>query len=179
MHKKSKGILIVLNSNLISDDKIDELVISSAKDSIDYDIQNNKVFLYNNAEIKYGSITLRKAAYIELDSDKNIVFAKSLVNDSTGENYGHPIFTEDGKSFTSKEITYNFSTKKGIIKKRFVLKKAIVIYSEKKSRKIKMTWYLLLVVGTPHAMPIHHIFLSRQKELKLFLIRKLLLVQHY
>ena len=45
---------IVLNSNLISDDKIDELVISSAKDSIDYDIQNNKVFLYNNAEIKYG-----------------------------------------------------------------------------------------------------------------------------
>ena len=106
---------IVLNSNLISDDKIDELVISSAKDSIDYDIQNNKVFLYNNAEIKYGSITLQ-AAYIELDSDKNIVFAKSLVNDSTGEKYGHPIFTEDGKSFTSKEITYNFNTKKGIIK---------------------------------------------------------------
>ena len=92
---------IVLNSNLISDDKIDELVISSAKDSIDYDIQNNKVFLYNNAEIKYGSITLQ-AAYIELDSDKNIVFAKSLVNDSTGENYGHPIFTEDGKSFYFK-----------------------------------------------------------------------------
>ena len=102
---------IVLNSNLISDDKIDELVISSAKDSIDYDIQNNKVFLYNNAEIKYGSITLQ-AAYIELDSDKNIVFAKSLVNDSTGENYGYPFFTEDGKSFTSKEITYNFNTKK-------------------------------------------------------------------
>ena len=68
---------IVLNSNLISDDKIDELVISSAKDSIDYDIQNNKVFLYNNAEIKYGSITLQ-AAYIELDSDKNIVLPKVL-----------------------------------------------------------------------------------------------------
>tara|TARA_B100000886_G_scaffold330391_1_gene280788 strand:+ start:2583 stop:5018 length:2436 start_codon:yes stop_codon:yes gene_type:complete len=106
---------IVHYSNLISDDKIDILVISSAKDSIDYDIQNNKVFLYNNAEIKYGSITLQ-AAFIELDSDKNIVFAKSLVNDSSGENYGYPVFTEDGKSFTSKEITYNFNTKKGIIK---------------------------------------------------------------
>ena len=56
---------IVLNSNLISDHKIDKLVISSAKDSINYDIQNNKVFLYNNAEIKYGSITL-KAAYMLL-----------------------------------------------------------------------------------------------------------------
>ena len=104
-----------ISSDLISEDKIEEQVISSAQDSIDYDIEHNKVFLYNNAEIKYGSITLR-AAYIELDSDKNIVFAKSLVNDSTGEKYGFPVFTEDGKSFTSKEITYNFNTKKGIIK---------------------------------------------------------------
>ena len=104
-----------ISSDLISEDKIEEQVISSAQDSIDYDIEHNKVFLYNNAEIKYGSITLR-AAYIELDSDKNIVFAKSLVNDSTGDKYGFPVFTEDGKSFTSKEITYNFNTKKGIIK---------------------------------------------------------------
>ena len=106
---------IKLKSDLISDDEIEEKVISNAKDSIDYDIENNKVFLYNNAEIKYGNIVL-KAAYIELDSDKNIVFAKSLINDSTGENYGYPVFSEDGKSFTSKEISYNFNTKKGIIK---------------------------------------------------------------
>ena len=104
-----------LEYDLISEDKIEEQVISSAKDSIDYDVENNKVFLYNNAEIKYGSITLN-AAYIELDSEKNIVFAKSLINDSTGEDYGFPVFTEDGKSFVSKEITYNFNTKKGIIK---------------------------------------------------------------
>ena len=99
----------------MSKNKINELLIGSAKDSINYDIKNNKVFLYNNAEIMYENIIL-KAAYIELDSDKNIVFAKSLINDSIGENYGYPVFSEDGKSFTSKEITYNFSTKKGIIK---------------------------------------------------------------
>tara|TARA_Y100000589_G_scaffold132667_1_gene126637 strand:+ start:1328 stop:3760 length:2433 start_codon:yes stop_codon:yes gene_type:complete len=110
-----EGDSLDLNSNLMSKNKINELVIGFAKDSINYDIMNNKVFLFNNAEIKYENITL-KAAYIELDSDKNIVFAKSLINDSIGENYGYPIFSEDGKSFTSKEITYNFNTKKGIIK---------------------------------------------------------------
>ena len=110
-----EGDTLDLNSNLMSKNKINELVIGYAKDSINYDIKNNKVFLFNNAEIKYENITL-KAAYIELDSDKNIVFAKSLINDSIGENYGYPVFSEDGKSFTSKEITYNFNTKKGIIK---------------------------------------------------------------
>tara|TARA_Y100000813_G_scaffold105504_1_gene75369 strand:+ start:9143 stop:11575 length:2433 start_codon:yes stop_codon:yes gene_type:complete len=110
-----EGDTLDLNSNLMSKNKINELVIGYAKDSINYDIKNNKVFLFNNAEIKYENIIL-KAAYIELDSDKNIVFAKSLINDSIGENYGYPVFSEDGKSFISKEITYNFNTKKGIIK---------------------------------------------------------------
>ena len=53
-----KSDTTALNNNSISNDKINELIISTAKDSIDYDIQNNKVFLYNNAEIKYGSIIL-------------------------------------------------------------------------------------------------------------------------
>ena len=96
-----EGDTFNLNANLMSKNKINELLIGSAKDSINYDIKNNKVFLYNNAEIMYENIIL-KAAYIELDSDKNIVFAKSLINDSIGENYGYPVFSEDGKSFTSK-----------------------------------------------------------------------------
>ena len=102
-------------SKKISDNELNEQVVSYAKDSIIYDILNNKIYLYNDAEIKYESVTL-KAAFIELDSDKNIVFAKSLVNDTTGEKYGFPLFIENDKSFNSEEITYNFNTKKGIIK---------------------------------------------------------------
>lgn len=103
------------NDSIISENPIKSKINSYAKDSIDYDLINNKVFLFNEAIIEYDAIIL-KAAYIELDSDKNIVFAKSLVNDSTGENYGYPEFTENGKSFIAKEITYNFNTRKGIIK---------------------------------------------------------------
>ena len=86
-----KNDSILINSNIISKNKIDNTIISSAVDSINYDIKNNKIFLYNDAEIRYKGIVL-KAAYIELDSEKNIVFAKSLLNDSTSENYGYNFY---------------------------------------------------------------------------------------
>ena len=62
------------NDSIISENPIESKINSYAKDSIDYDLINNKVFLFNEAVIEYDAIVL-KAAYIELDSDKNIVFA--------------------------------------------------------------------------------------------------------
>lgn len=100
--------------SIFSEDPILDKIISFAEDSIDYDLVNNKVILYHNAKINYEEIEL-KAAYIEIDSKKNTVFAKSL-KDSAGVSYGFPVFKENNNSFSSKEITYNFKTKKGIIK---------------------------------------------------------------
>ena len=105
---------ILTEDTLLSDDPILDKIISYAEDSIDYDLINNKVILYHNAKINYENIEL-KAAYIEIDSKNNTVFAKSL-KDSLGVSYGFPIFTENNNSFSSKEITYNFKTKKGLIK---------------------------------------------------------------
>lgn len=98
---------------LVSENALEQQVVSFAEDSIDYDLANKKVYLYHNAWVKYGEITL-KAAFIELDSEKNIVYATGLP-DSTGEMYGYPVFSEKGKDFSSKEMTYNFKTKKGVI----------------------------------------------------------------
>ena len=70
--------------------------------------------MYNDAVVEYEDVVL-KAAFIKLDSEQNTVYATSLKNDSTGEDYGFPVFTENGKSFTANELTYNFDTKKGII----------------------------------------------------------------
>ena len=103
-----------VKDSIYSNDPILDKIISFAEDSIDYDLQNNKVILYHNAKINYQNIELQ-AAYIEIDSKNNTVFAKSL-KDSLGNNYGYPNFTENNNSFSSKEITYNFKTKKGIIK---------------------------------------------------------------
>ena len=100
--------------NYISDNALEDEVVSYAEDSIDYDLVNKKVYLYHNAKVTYGDVNLT-AAYIELDSDKNTVYATGL-KDSIGQIYGLPEFQENGKSFTANAITYNFKSKKGIIK---------------------------------------------------------------
>jgi len=86
-----------------------------ARDSIVQDIKNRKVYMYGDAVINYEDITL-KAAYIEVDFSTNQVYAKG-VKDSTGKVIGSPEFTEAGQTFKAKEMSYNFNTKKGIIKK--------------------------------------------------------------
>lgn len=99
---------------LISENALEHQVVSYAEDSINYGLSNKKVHLYHNAKVTYSEIIL-EAAYIELNSDKNTVYATWL-KDSLGQTYGHPVFKEKGKSFTADAITYNFKTKKGIIK---------------------------------------------------------------
>ena len=85
-----------------------------SRDSIRFDLNNQKVFLYGNAQIDYGNISL-KADYIEIDFSINQAFAKG-VPDSLGKLFGTPVFSEGGQTFESKELTYNFDSKKGIIK---------------------------------------------------------------
>ena len=114
INAQNSDVLLSDGDSIYSEDPILDKIISYAEDSIDYDLENNKVTLYHNAKINYEDIEL-KAAYIEIDSEKNTVFAKSL-KDSSGVSYGFPLFSENNNSFTSKEITYNFKTKKGIIK---------------------------------------------------------------
>ena len=106
--------LALSTDTYLSNNALEEEVVSYAEDSVDYDLINKKVYLYHNAKVTYGEIIL-KAAFIELDYDKNTVFASGL-KDSTGQMYGLPVFQENGKSFTAKAITYNFKSKKGIIK---------------------------------------------------------------
>jgi len=84
-----------------------------ATDSILMDLTIQKVYLYKNAEINYENINL-KAAYIEINFSKNIVFAKGVI-DSTGKEIGRPIFAENQQTFKAHRITYNYKTKKGII----------------------------------------------------------------
>ncbi len=85
-----------------------------ASDSIIQDIKAKKAYLYGNAVVTYGDITL-KAAYIEFNFKTNTVYATGLP-DSTGKIIGNPVFTEGKDTFKAKVIRYNFDTKKGIIK---------------------------------------------------------------
>ena len=88
--------LIFSRDSHMSDNALEEEVVSYAEDSIAYDLINKRVHLYHNAKVTYGEIILT-AAYIELDSDKNTVYATWL-KDSIGQVYGLPEFQENGKA---------------------------------------------------------------------------------
>jgi hypothetical protein len=92
---------------------INSKVDYKASDSIAFDIKKQIVHLYKDAEIAYEDIGL-KSAYLEIDFKKSLAFAKG-VNDTTGKEIGTPVFKQGDQSYRSKELHYNYKTKKGLI----------------------------------------------------------------
>ena len=93
---------------------LDSPIDYNAVDSILFSLDNKKVYLYGDAEIKYQNMEL-KSDFIELDLDKNEIYAIGLP-DSSGKIAGEPVFKEDDETYEAKEMRYNFKTRKGIIK---------------------------------------------------------------
>jgi len=88
-----------------------------AVDSLRFEIDNQKVFMFKDADVKYEDIGI-KAAYLEIDFPKNEVFAEG-VPDSTGKDVGVPEFNQGQLSFKSKQMRYNYNSKRGYIKTVF------------------------------------------------------------
>jgi hypothetical protein len=94
---------------------ISTTIVYSAKDSLRFDVRKRRVYLYGDAKVTYGEISLNAAA-IEIDWVANTVKAFG-VKDSTGKETGTPEFKEGNETYKSKVMTYNFKTRKGIISK--------------------------------------------------------------
>ncbi|MDR4989255.1 MAG: putative LPS assembly protein LptD [Bacteroidales bacterium] len=90
---------------------LDAIVEYSARDTIFHDIRNRRVYIYGSADLRYIDMHL-EADYIEIDFNNNELFAKGLP-DTAGVIRGHPVFTEGVQSFESRELRYNFETKRG------------------------------------------------------------------
>lgn len=86
----------------------------SSKDSIFMDLKTKKAHLFQSSKIDYKEIKL-DAAYIEINFVRNTLFAKGL-SDSLGKITGKPHFSEGSLEYVSEEMTYNFTSKKGLIK---------------------------------------------------------------
>lgn len=102
------------NKNKISENAVKSDVDYSASDSICFDLESKKMLLFGNSKIKYESFDLN-ASFIEINYGENIVRATGLP-DSTGTITGAPFFKDNEQSFESEQMSYNFKTKKGIIK---------------------------------------------------------------
>lgn len=96
-----------------SEGSLEYPVLYEAEDSILLDVRTQRVTLYGNANVQYGSIDL-SAAYIVFGMQDKTLFATGLP-DSTGQVVGTPVFKDGNETFQSKELTYNFETKRGLI----------------------------------------------------------------
>ena len=84
-----------------------------ARDSIIFDVELQRVFLYGAGMVKYMEIELT-ADYILLNLESREVYAEG-VPDSTGTIIGKPVFQDGSERFESGTLRYNFETSKGII----------------------------------------------------------------
>ncbi len=93
---------------------ITSIITYSAKDSINSSIDRKIMKLYGDARIKYGDIEL-EANEITIDYNQSTIFALGTT-DSTGRRLGFPVFTNGNEQYETREILYNFKTKKARIK---------------------------------------------------------------
>ncbi|MFT5748821.1 MAG: lipopolysaccharide assembly outer membrane protein LptD (OstA) [Ancylomarina sp.] len=112
----------------------------NADDSVTFSLTGQKVFLTNNAFVKYGAIEL-KAYYIELDIAKKEAFAYGI-KDSTGTFIHTPEFKDGAEEFTSKELKYNFETGKGLVKEIKTEQEGGYVHSEYTKRMNENTFFL-------------------------------------
>ncbi len=92
---------------------LDKKIIYNARDSIRYETQGQKVYLFGDAYIEYESMSI-KAERITIDNEKNTIKSAGKV-DSLGAYYGRPVFKIDGQESTADSMLYNVKTKKGKI----------------------------------------------------------------
>ena len=96
---------------------IEAQIDRSCNDSTIQDFKHNKIYYFGGADIKYDDIEIQ-ADYIEFDFNEHTVYAKGMP-DSTGKIVGKPVFTQAGQKYYSDEMSFNFDTKKGVIRKVF------------------------------------------------------------
>ena len=94
---------------------IDAIIEYSAADSAVFDIENQKLMLYNEGELKYKEFDL-KASRIILFKENSTLESNGIPDTSKpGKFIGNPVFYEGSKKYEGATVRYNFKTRKGNI----------------------------------------------------------------
>ena len=140
--------------NQISPDALETKIDYKASDSIKLDIANRKAYLYRDVEIEYEDISL-KAYFVIIDFAKNTLYAEGFT-DSTGKISGKPEFSQGSNAFTARALTYNFDTKKGLVRDIFTkegdsyLHGSLVKRFPDNTANIKKGFYTTCELEDPH-----------------------------
>ncbi|HET9056897.1 MAG TPA: putative LPS assembly protein LptD [Chitinophagaceae bacterium] len=117
----------------VSKDSLSAPIEYSATDSMVLDVPGKKLYLYNQASIKYQDIDL-KAGKAELDQQTQILVATYLI-DTAGKKVQRPVFKQGDNVMTSDSMVYNAKTQKGVSSGSFTQQGEMFVHIGK-SKKI-------------------------------------------
>jgi hypothetical protein len=106
--------IITSDTVAIDNNALESEVVYTARDSIRFDVVDQKVYLFGKAKVTFETTEL-EAGYIEYSFKDNMVNARGI-KDSLGNTVENPVFKNEAERFDCEEIAYNFETKKGKIK---------------------------------------------------------------
>ncbi len=118
---------------IISPDAVDLPIVYNAEGYMKTDLKTKKVSLVKDAKVTYGTIELT-ADSIVLNMETGSVYATGRI-DSTGKMAGKPVFKDGSEEFESKELTYNFKSKKGVIQNITTEQEGGFLQSQKTKRQ--------------------------------------------
>ena len=98
----------------VSPNAIDQKVTYSAVGQVRRDIINKRVILVNQAVVNYGDIEIKADSMI-FNMSNNLLYAAGRP-DTSGKLIGTPVFKEGSNEFKCDQLTYNFKTKKALVK---------------------------------------------------------------
>jgi lipopolysaccharide assembly outer membrane protein LptD (OstA) len=90
-----------------------DMITYNAEDYVRINRKENKLYLYNKAELYYGDITLRSGIII-LDYKEKEVYAGRII-DTSGTLVQYPFFKQGINEINPDSIRYNFDTQKALI----------------------------------------------------------------
>ena len=92
---------------------LDHPVQYKARDSAVYNFDDKKLYLYGEAQVVHGDMSL-VAGYIIYDRESGEVYAEAVL-DSAGEWTEVPHFTTGDQDFEAKKMVYQIDRERGII----------------------------------------------------------------
>ena len=133
---------------------IDSKITYKCVEKIKRDIIKKQFILVKDAVINYGDLEI-KADSIVINMNTDLLYAIGR-KDTTGKVIGKPAFKEGSNEFQSDELTYNFKTRKALIKNIVTKQDAGLLHSqftkllEDGTSNISRSTYSTCDADTPH-----------------------------
>lgn len=135
----TKQIDSTKQDSIKNDAFLKDIVTYEAKDYVSINQKQQKIYLYNEAEVIYGDMEIT-SGIIVIDYSNNLIYAGRL-KDSTGYSQ-RPVFKQDANVIEPDSIIFNTETKKALIYNTRTEQQGFNVYSPKTKRENDSTYFM-------------------------------------